>query len=321
MLGATAGILGLAFLIGAWSCRGPFVLRAPKVATLAGDPARLEATTRFLSQDCVPRSYRTLANLEKAAAFIEAAFRESGDDPRRQEYAVREGTFANVIVTRPGGDPSLPVVVVGAHYDAFGRTPGADDNASGVAVLLELARLTKDVPHRRTHVFAAFSTEEPPFFGTTDMGSARLAEKLKADGTRVTLMVALDLVGFFCDEPGCQPYPFAAMSVVYPSRGDFIAVTGDMSSGAAIALCKRGIASAKSIPVVSFRAPRALGYTDLSDHSSFWDAGFPGVLVTDTDMLRNPRYHGDDDLPATLDFGRMAAVVEGLQGVLQVADE
>lgn len=314
------GIVMAVVLAFAWMARGPFVLRAPHVDTLPGDPARLEGTVRFLSEQCVPRSTRAPANLERAAAFVEQAFRDGGDAPESQVYTLREGTFRNVLVRRPGSDPAAGIVVIGAHYDAYMRTPGADDNASGVAVLLELARLTAGKPHRRTLILAAFSTEEPPFFRTSDMGSAKLAEGLSKAGERVHLMVALDLVGVFCDEPGCQPYPFPSMSLFYPSRGNFIAVTGDMSSGRAIRDVKRGIASAGVLPVVSFRGPREIGYVDLSDHSSFWNAGYPAVLVTNTAMLRNPRYHGDDDTADTLDYARMGRVVQGLQGVLAVAD-
>lgn len=304
----------------AWLLRGPFVVRTPRIATVAGDPARLEAIVRYLAVDCVPRSHLNPANLERAADFIEKRFRDSGDSPHSLVYTLREGTFRNVIVRREGSEPELGMVVIGAHYDAYMHTPGADDNASGVAVLLELARLTAGQPHERTHLFVAFATEEPPFFGTADMGSAHLARSLVEGGEAVHLMVALDMVGHFCDEPGCQPYPFAGMGLVYPSRGNYLAVTGHLGAGAWIREAKRGIAAAHSIPVVSFRSPRAFGYTDLSDHSSFWDAGLPGVLVTDTAMLRNPRYHRPADTPDTLDYARMGQVIQGLQALLTLAD-
>lgn len=300
--------------------RGPFVPRARKVPTQPASVDRMREVVRVLAVDCAPRSVRDTAKLDRAATFVERSFRDGGDAPERMEYELREGRFRNVLVTRAGSEPALPVVVIGAHYDACGSTPGADDNASGVAALLELARLTRGLPHRRTWIFAAFSTEEPQFFGTRDMGSARLAEKLQQDGVRVHLMVALDMVGTFCDEPGCQTYPFPGLSAIYPSRGNYVAVVGDMGGGGAIALTKRGLLAAGVVPVVSFRGPRSAGWIDLSDHSSFWATGSPAVLVTDTALLRNPRYHGALDTPETLDYERMSHVVRALQGVLGVAD-
>lgn len=315
-----AGIPLVALAAFAWMARGPFVLSVPDVETRAADPARLEKTVRYLSEQCVPRNHRAPANLELAASFIEASFREGGDEPRFHDYKLMEASFRNVFVRRPGSDPAAGIVVVGAHYDTYGSTPGADDNASGVAVLLELARLTSGTNHRRTLILVAFATEEPPFFGTEDMGSVRFARMLKEEGDEVHVMVALDLVGVFCDEPGCQPYPFPGMSLFYPSRGNFIAVTGDLSQGGAIALVKRGIAASDAVPVLSFRAPLSWGFVDLSDHSSFWREGWPAVLVTNTGMLRNTRYHGPEDTAETLDYVRMGHVVQGLQGVLELAD-
>ena len=153
----------------------------------------------------------------------------------------------------------------------------------GVAVLLELAGTLPEAPPRRTQLF-----------------------------------VALDLVGYFSDEPGSQTFPLPLLRLYYPSRGDFIAVVGDLTAGRPIKRVKRGMRSLAGIPVLSFRAPRAIPGFDWSDHYWFREHGFAAVLVTDTAMLRNPNYHRSTDLPDTLDFARMAEVVQGLHGVLQV---
>jgi len=152
------------------------------------------------------------------------------------------------------------------------------------------------------------------------MGSARFAQDLVARGEPIELMVAIEMVGCFRDERGSQPYPFPGMSLMYPSRADFVAVTSDMGSSGAISLVKRGLLASGALPVVSFRAPRSFGWIDLSDHEPFVELEVPAVMVTDTGPLRNRAYHGALDTAESLDYERMALVVRGLQGVLAVAD-
>jgi len=148
------------------------------------------------------------------------------------------------------------------------------------------------------------------------MGSAHFARKLRDDGTRIDLMVALDLVGAFSDEPGSQHYPISWLGLLYPCRGNFIAVVGDLGSGPSIHKVKRGMLSSRALPVFSFRGPSAIGGVDWSDHRSFRALGFPAVMVTDTAFLRTPHYHRVTDTPETLDYRRMAGVVRALHGVV-----
>jgi hypothetical protein len=316
------GILGLVVVAVAWLARGPFVLFAGRVApAFTASPERLRRDVEMLSVTFHPRDYTHLANLDRAASWIAAELVAAGLQPTVEEYRVREGRYRNVLATSPGTErDEHGVVVVGAHYDAVRGTPGADDNASGVAVLLELARQIRGMPHRKDWVLAAYSTEEPPFFGTGDMGSMRHAAQLRSRGVRVDVMIALDLVGRFSDEPGAQAYPYPGLSLLYPRDAGFIALTGDMGSGPALALVKRGMLRTRALPVVSFRAPRSIGWVDLSDHSSFWAHGYAAVLVTDTGPLRNRDYHGAGDTADRLDYGRMAAVVAALAGAVRAAD-
>ena len=225
-----------------------------------------------------------------------------------------------MIATRRGSDPDLGAIVIGAHYDAYGEMPGADDNASGVAVLLELTRTLPDQAPRRTWIFVAFANEEPPFFTTEDMGSHHFVRKLIDEGTPVELMIALDLVGYFSDEAGSQRVPLSLLRLYYPSTGNFIGIVGDTGSGRWIRRVKRGMRSANALPVLSFRAPTWVPGVDWSDHYWFRQLGLPGVLVTDTAMMRTPHYHRATDTPETLDYQRMAAVVQALHGVLQESD-
>ena len=298
--------------------RGPVALRSPgDFERRPVSPERLEETVRELCGTFTPRSYSNGENLDRAAAWIGDRFREAGLDVSEQVYTLTEGEYRNVIAIRKGSDPDRGVVIVGAHYDAYGEMQGADDNASGVAVLLELARTLPENPPSRTQMFVAFSTEEPPFFTTEAMGSYHFARHIVDSGTEVDLMIALDLVGYFSDEPGSQLFPVPLLRLFYPSRGNFIGVVGDMGAGRWIRRVKRGMRSQDELPVLSFRAPTFVPGVDWSDHYWFRELGLPGVLVTDTAMMRTPHYHRATDTPDTLDYERMAGVVQALHGVLQ----
>jgi len=233
-----------------------------------------------------------------------------------QEYRIGDDLYRNVIGYQPGTEPQLGAFVIGAHYDAYAELPGADDNASGIAVLLELARSRPQARVRADTYFVAFSTEEPPHFGSSDMGSHHFAEKLAAEQVKVELMLSVECVGYFSDNPGSQQFPVSGIGLFYPNRGNFIAIVGDLNSGGTILRVKRAMMSAESIPVYSFRAPASLAPVDLSDHLPFRRNGMPAVMVTDTAFMRNPHYHTRYDTPHELDFERMGQVVHALQAVL-----
>lgn len=277
---------------------------------------RLRRIVTTLSGDLAPLDYRHPARLERAASWIASDLRASGLTVELQEYEIDEGRFHNVVGVRPGEDDTVGAVVIGAHYDTFGGYPGADDNASGVAVLLELARTTGGLVSRGPVYFVAFCTEEPPFFATDKMGSAAFVRRLKDDGTAVDLMIALDLVGYYADEPGTQRFPLPGLGLLYPDTANFVGVVGDLRSGRSIKRVRTGMEATRKIPVFSFRAPSALPGVLWSDHLSFRRAEFPGVLVTDTAFMRNPHYHTANDTADTLDYERMALLVEALHGVV-----
>lgn len=316
--GVALGIVALAVVIVGFVTRGPIVVRPPAgFEPRPVSPARLEEAVRTLCGRFDPRWYSTPDNLDRAAGWIGERLREAGLEVSEQTYTLTEGVYRNVIALREGTAPERGVVIVGAHYDAYGEMPGADDNASGVAVLLELARTLPERRPLRTQLFVAFTNEEPPFFATEDMGSYHFARRLADDGTKVDLMIALDGVGYFSDAPGSQSVPSPLLRLFYPSRGDFIGVVGDMGSGREIRRVKSGMRSANAVPVLSFRGPTFVPGVDWSDHYWFRKLGLPGVLVTDTAMMRTPHYHRRSDTPDTLDYRRMAAVAQALHGVLQ----
>jgi len=316
----TVGLVFIGSLLGIL-LTGPVVVRVPRV-DLGVDPSseRLRESVEKLCSEFTPRSHRDVRSLDRAADWIAGRFRDSGLDVEFQEYGIEAAVYRNVIARRAGSDPSAGAIVIGAHYDAYGDMPGADDNASGVAVLLELARTLPDGPTKRTHYLVAFSTEEPPHFGTDDMGSYVFARGLQDSGVDVVLMVALDLVGFYSDEPGSQRFPSAVFRLLYPHRGNFIAVVGDLKAGPGIERAKRGMLAGGRLPVHSLRAPRSTGLVHLSDDFSFRRLGLAGVVVTDTAFLRNPHYHEPEDTPEKLDYERMAELVKSLHGILWEGD-
>jgi len=296
---------------------GPVIVRTTPLELERNVSAeRLQATVQRLCSDFHPRDYRSPDKLEQAAGWIAEEFRAAGLEVELQPYELREGRFLNVIGLQRGSHPELPVVIVGAHYDAYGGFPGANDNASGVAVLLELVRSLPAGQSQADRYFVAFSTEEPPFFSTEDMGSFRFARLLQERETKIDLMIALDVVGYYSDEENSQGFPIRGLGLLYPDTADFVAVVGDLGSGPWIAKIKRAMLSTGALPVYSFRAPTFIPGVDWSDHISFRRLGMPGVMVTDTAFARYEHYHTRNDTPEKLDYLRMAQLVHALHGVL-----
>ena len=259
--------------------------------------------------------------LNAAADFIDQEFRALGFVVESHFYECDGAKVRNLIVEKKGSQPELSCIVVGAHYDTVVGTPGADDNASGIAGLLELARLLKDRPNTRTTKFVAFPHEEPPYFFTHLMGSRQYAKKLKQEGQNVLVMLALEMLAY-AGEKHDQLYPAPLMRVLgrYPKYGNFIALVGNLRSLRMMSIVRRAMRQRGTIGVESLSAPGFIPPLFLSDHSSFWNAGFPALMVTDTAFLRNPNYHLPSDTPETLNYEFLAQVVEGLFAVVEVLD-
>ncbi|HAM35429.1 MAG TPA: peptidase M28 [Elusimicrobia bacterium] len=289
------------------------------------DAGRLRSHVRLLSVDMAPRDAEHPANLDRVAAYVRAQLKASGGRVFEQVYwfgewnarnrRVERGPYRNVIAAF--GPDTAERLVVGAHYDSYGVMPGADDNASGVAGLLELGRLLGRRPPRIRTELVAFSLEEPPYFATEFMGSAQYAARLKSQGVRVRAMLALEMIGYFPRASQSQSYPALLLRLFYPSRGDFIAVVG---KGDLNRLVKRAMRRVRGLPVCSIAAPSVLPGIDFSDHRSFWAQGYPAVMITDTAFYRNRNYHTAKDTIETLDFQRMAQVVDGVRAAVQDLD-
>jgi Zn-dependent M28 family amino/carboxypeptidase len=260
--------------------------------------------------------------LNGAAVFIEQEFRDLGYAVESQPYECEGTTVRNLIVEKAGSNPELAGIVIGAHYDTVVTTPGADDNATGVAGLLELARLLKNHPTRRTIKFVAFPHEEPPYFFTHLMGSRKYAEALKQKGESVLVMLALEMLGY-AGENHRQLYPVPLMRLIgrYPKHGNFIALVGNLRSLAMMSIVRKSMRGQNTVGVESLSAPGFIPPLFLSDHSSFWKAGYPALMITDTAFLRNPHYHKESDTPDTLNFTFLANVVSSLFAAVQFLSE
>ncbi|MEW6220247.1 MAG: M28 family peptidase [Thermodesulfobacteriota bacterium] len=282
---------------------------------LAADTGRIRETIAFLAGLDPPRNFRQPASLGQAAAFIRHGLTVAGCTVCDQPFVAGGRTYLNLSARLgPAGAPRL---VVGAHYDVAGNTPGADDNASGVAGLLELAHLLK--PREQDLAveleLVAYCLEEPPFFATDAMGSVAHARALKAAGVPVRGMISLECIGFFNDAPGSQDYPSPILAPFYPDTGNFIALVGNLGSSGLVRDLKHRLRSA-GVPVEALVAPGWWGGIGLSDHRSYWQEGYQAVMLTDTAFFRNPHYHQPSDTPGTLDLRRLGLVISGLARAL-----
>jgi len=308
-----AGLLALWF-----SVTQPFAGATETTKEVSLDPRRLEAHVRTLSEQLGPRDAGHPRNLDRAAGYIEKELAATGARVERQSFDVDGRQYHNVIARF--GPPAGKLIVVGAHYDSFEALPGADDNASGVAGLIELGRLLRNQPLERPVQLVAYTLEEPPFFRTSQMGSAVHAESLERSGGKVRAMFSLEMIGYFSDEEGSQSYPLPLMWLFYPTRGNFIAVVGRLGEGRLVRQVKSAMAGASTLPVRSISAPTALAGVDFSDHLNYWQRDYPAVMITDTAFFRNRAYHTERDTADRLDYRRMGQVVSGvLAAVLELA--
>lgn len=307
----------LCLLVLAWALvMQPLLPGSPGRGQVEVDPSRLEAHVRMLTETFIPRNEAHPENLDRAAEYIRRAFERAGGRSSQQPYQVNGQTYRNVIAIF--GADTRERIVIGAHYDSVAAdVPGADDNASGVAGLIELARMLSDPPPPMRVELVAYTLEEGQHFRTERMGSAVHAASLKAKHFSVRAMFSLEMLGYFSDAPETQAYPHQIMQLFYPSRGNYIAVVGKLDQPLVVRRVKAAMRGASSLPVYSINAPRFVPGIDFSDHRNYWDAGYDAVMITDTAFYRNPHYHTAEDTPETLDYRRMAMVVEGVYAAVQ----
>jgi Zn-dependent M28 family amino/carboxypeptidase len=277
------------------------------------DPARLAADVRALEGERHPIT--SPGALEAAARYITGALAETGLAPERRSFEFRGQSYDNVVALRVGSEPERPRVLIGAHYDSVRGTPGADDNASGVAGMLEAARLMSGIGLKATVEFVAFNLEELQFY-TYRVGSRRHAAAARRAGVRYAGALVLEMLGYVNREPASQYVPKLLFWKRIPRTGTFIAATGDRRSGPLLrTFAQAATHAAPDLPVVTFQSPLQgwlVPHTRLSDNASFWDERYPSLMITDTAFLRNPHYHRRSDTSKTLDYQFMARVVDAV---------
>lgn len=285
-------------------------LRSSQPSTKQADAGRLREHVLALSQTFHPRDSENMANLDRCADYIADELKRAGATVEFQKVPVRGSIYRNVIGRFGTGKERK--LILGAHYDSFDGTPGADDNASGVAGLLELARMIAADPPNAEIELVAYTLEEPPFFGGTEMGSSVHADSVAKEKSRIIGVIVLEMIGYFSDEPGSQNYPLPLLKAYYPGRGNFITVVSRWDQGRWIKDLKSAMQGSTALPVYSFRGPEALPGVDFSDHRNYWPHGIPAAMVTNTAFYRNTAYHSPDDTADRLDYDRMAMVVVGV---------
>jgi len=279
------------------------------------DRGRLRQDVQTLTAMVPPRNANNVASLDTSAGYILEEFRKTGGRVEIQRFTQDGKEYKNVICSF--GPEAGERIIVGAHYDVKGDQPGADDNASGVAGLLELSRLVQALKTELTYRidFVAFTLEEGQFSKhpfARHYGSYIHARSLAQTGISVRAMICLEMIGYFTDRPNSQQYPVFFMRWFYPDKGNFIAVVGKWGQGSLIKNVKRLLAARSQVPVESLTAISFLPGVSFSDHQSYWKFDYPAVMITDSAFYRNKNYHKSSDTADTLDYDRMAEVVKGL---------
>jgi hypothetical protein len=263
-----------------------------------------------------PRNVPLAENLNAAAAHIDRELTAAGYRVQRQTYEAEGVSCSNLEVELRGTSKPGEIVIIGAHYDSVDDAPGADDNASGTSALLALARRFAKQRPARTVRFVFFVNEEPPYFKTEAMGSYVYARRSHERGENIVAVLSLETIGYYDTRRGAQAYPPGLRSL-YPDTGDFIAFAGNVASRGVVSRCVGTFRTSVQFPAEGAALPEIIQEIGWSDQWSFWQFGWKGLMVTDTAPFRNPHYHRETDLPATLDYDRMARVVEGLGAVIE----
>ena len=268
-----------------------------------------------LSENIGERNFFRYQDLEKTAQYISERFRSYGYDPEWQTYQIGNQGFSNIIATKKGNVEAGKIIIAGAHYDTVRGTPGADDNASGVAGILELSRLFADKDANKTIKFIAFTNEEPPFFKTQTMGSRVCSRQAKKNREDIIAMFSFEMIGYFSEEENSQHYPFG-LRLWYPNKANFIALVGNLRSRTFVKEVAQMFRKHSRCNVQSIAMPAIIPGIDFSDHWSFWREGYKAAMITDTAFYRYLYYHGPGDTYERLDYRKMAEVVNGFKHVL-----
>ncbi len=296
------------------SYNGPFLALSDPEKVVRG---RLQEHVEVLAGVIGERNMRHYDALNKTALYIQAQFGMTGLAVTDERYQVDDKVVRNLIASVPGNTRPEEFIVIGAHYDSVWGSPGANDNATGVAALLEIARQIVDGPSpRRTVRFVAFVNEEPPYFKTWGMGSSVHARNARLRGDRIVAMLSLETIGYYSDSPNSQFFPFH-LGLYYPWTGNFIGFVANRESRDLLLRCVEVFRRNTRFPSEGLSAPAWVTGVDWSDHWSFWEEGYPAIMVTDTAPYRYPNYHDLHDTPDKISYDHLARVVLGLAKVVR----
>ncbi len=318
---AVAGLLLLIIGPAILAVRQPTFSKIPFSLGPRADAGRLQKHVEYLAGELAPRNHKHPEKLNATVQYLLEGLAVPGAKIFRQPYFIKTDTSEKIeqvnIIARFGSN-TASAIIVGAHYDVAGSLPGADDNSSGVAGLLELARLLSLRKTTADIELVAFATEEAPFFGTEQMGSAFHARTLSEQNQKIKAMICLEMIGYFVEK---QQYSSWALRLAYPGNGLYAAIVGRWQDRQLAKTVKRSFQGASDLQALSYSGPPLFG-ADYSDHRNYWEQGYPAVMITDTAFIRNPNYHTANDTPETLDYRRMAEVVDGvLNSVLHLSQE
>jgi hypothetical protein len=278
----------------------------------------LRADVQKLAGEIGERNMGHYLQLNAAADFIEDSFSRGGLHPRRDSYQLRGQTCHNIEAEIRGAHAGI--ILIGAHYDSVFGSPGANDNGSGVAALLALARPFAGKTMQHSLRFVAFVNEEPPYFLSGEMGSLVYAGRCKARGDKIAAMISLETIGYFSDAPNSQIYPSRALGAFYPKVGNFIGFVSNVHSRALLRSAITLFRKHSRIPSEGAALPWFIPGVSWSDQWSFWKHGYPGIMITDTAPFRYPYYHSANDTPDKLDYDRFTLVVSGMAKVIEGLD-
>lgn len=290
----------------------------PSAAPLSRDDlnlsAELKTDVEMLAGQIGERNMLRYTQLNAAVDFIENSFSRAGLTPQRVSYELGGRACHNIEAEIRGARPEI--ALIGAHYDSVVGSPGANDNGSGVAALLALAKRFAGKPTSFTLRFVAFVNEEPPYFQTSQMGSFVYASRCKDRGDKISAMISLETIGYFSDAPRSQTYPAPGLGVFYPKVGNFIGFVANVQSRALLRRAMSIFRAQAKVPSEGAALPGFIPGVSWSDQWSFWQNGYPGMMITDTAPFRYPHYHRATDTPDKLDYDRFALVVAGMEKVV-----
>ncbi len=309
------GAMGVWFMIGmpGKSYDGPLPEETAELQALSSE---LELYVTVLGSSFGARNVDRPDALQDTVVYLEETLQGFGYEVARQSFEVDGVECHNLEVELKGTTRPEEIVVIGAHYDTAHDAPGANDNGSGVAATLALAREFADARPERTLRFVLFVNEEPPYFQTEDMGSLRYARRSRERGEEIVAMISLETIGYFDDAEGSQVYPVGVLGWVYPTRGDFVAFVGDLGSRSLVRESIKVFREHAEIGSEGAALPQGIPGVGWSDHWAFWQEGYPALMVTDTAPFRYPYYHTREDTPEKLDYRRMALVVQAMMPVV-----